>query len=313
MTSYQSIYRTWQSFRSGKSPTPSLDTFEYDLESNLTQLAKDLTNDNYHHGPYQHITITEKKRRDLSVATVRDRIVHRLVYDRLQPIFDHRLDPDVWSCRRGKGLHGALRRTQQLLISHPHSHIWRLDVTKFFDSVDRHVLIACLSRTIPDQQLLALCTGIIQSFAPGIPIGNLTSQIFANIYLHEFDRFVRHHLRPLAYVRYGDDSIIFARTRREALSYQRLGTDFLRTTLKLRVNPRNDVIATAHTGLHFLGHAITKNWIVVDRHTTQRATERVNLTNIASYQSLKLAKYPKKGLSWTVLDEIEGVTTIGVK
>ena len=192
------------------------------------RLCADLNTGRYRHGGYDHKIVNEKKRRDIAVAGVRDRVVHRLFYDYLVPIVDRRFDFDVWSCRPGKGLQQALRRTQQLTDRYANGWVWRGDVEKFFDHVNHQVLHDCLDGLIINRQALEILDTVIMSYATcpfeplgssdrfkgvGIPIGNLTSQIFANIYLHEFDRYVRHELRPSGYVRYGDDFVLFCASR----------------------------------------------------------------------------------------------------
>jgi hypothetical protein len=116
-------------------------------------------------------------------------------------------------------------------------------------------------------------------------------------------------LKPLAYVRYGDDAILFCKTRHEARKMRQNSVDFLKNELKLTINPKNDVIVPASAGLHFLGHAITDKYIVVDRHTTKSALQKANIGNIASYKSLKLVKWPKRQLDWQLLDEITEITS----
>ena len=163
-TDYKAIYLAWQNFIKGKKKTPNLDQFSYSLETNLLALAKDINNGSYRHGPYVGHIINEKKRRDIAVATVRDRIVHRLLYDHLIKIWDKTLDPDVYSCRKDKGLYKALHRTQQLLSKHHDSFVWRADVTKFFDSVDRTILLNALRGKVDnDDTLLWLCEETIKS------------------------------------------------------------------------------------------------------------------------------------------------------
>jgi hypothetical protein len=137
----------------------------------------------------------------------------------------------------------------------------------------------------------------------GIPIGNLTSQIFSNIYLNMFDRFVRHQLKPQGFVRYGDDFILIAPTRRRARHYQLVASKFLYDTFDLTVNPRSNVVVPAASGLHFLGHAVFSRYAVVDKHTSQAVLAKVRCGNLASYQSLALAKHIKKELYWRILDE----------
>jgi len=162
---YVTLYETWRCFRKDKRPSRALDDFAYHLEENLSCLAADLTQKSYRHGGYRSSTIQEKKRRDLAVASVRDRVVHRLLYDYLVERFDRTFDPDVWSCREGKGLHKCLERTQLLLRKHADSLVWRADITKFFDSVRHDVLLACLERKIGDDtRALWLCQEVIASY-----------------------------------------------------------------------------------------------------------------------------------------------------
>lgn len=125
--------------------------------------------------------------------------------------------------------------------------------------------------------------------------------------MNEFDRFVRHGLKPLTYLRYGDDAILVMKTRREARKFRETAIKFLNETLKLPVNPRNDAIFRADQPLHFLGHVITKNYVVTDKHTTKSVMKKVNLTNIASYKSLKLAKWPKREIDWIIAEELRAL------
>ncbi len=307
---YEELHAAWLAFRRHKKPSRSIDEFAYYLEANLRLLVQDIGQHTYRHGTYQTVVVHEKKRRDLAVASVRDRVVHRLVYDELVRVFNPTLDPDVWSCRPKKGLYGCLERTQGLLRRHVDAYIWRIDIAKFFDHVHHDTLRACLARRELRPQTMELSEQVITSFCRqpgvGIPIGNLTSQIFANIYLNEFDRYVRHTLKPLAYVRYGDDVVMWARNHRDAHYFREQSVHFLRHALKMEINPRSDVLFRSCRGLHFLGHVITSSYIVVDRHTTRSVLGKSSSRSIASYKSLRLASMPKKQLNWQLLDELNG-------
>lgn len=131
-SSVTGVWQAWQAFRRNKKRSRAIDEFESELETNLFDLARDLQTGQYHHGSYMHKIVHEKKRRDIYVASVRDRVVHRIVYDHLMPIVNPRLDDDVWSCRPGKGLHGALQRTQQLSYRYAGMWVYRADVRNFF-------------------------------------------------------------------------------------------------------------------------------------------------------------------------------------
>jgi retron-type reverse transcriptase len=307
---YEAVYRAWLAFRKGKQPTAPIDRFAYNLEADLERLSDDLSRDAYRHGGYQQIILHEKKRRDLAVAGVRDRVVHRLLYDYLLPIFDPVFDPDVWSCRHGKGLHKCVARTQTLLRTYPLSYVWRADITKFFDSVNQRLLVDCLGRRIGDDKVaMRLCREVIDSYhvrpGCGIPIGNLTSQLFANIYLHEFDRYVRHRLKPQAYVRYGDDFILFYVTCRRTRLASTEAMAFLAEQMNLIVNPKNDIVIAVRQGLKFLGHTVTADSAQVDIYTTRRVLQRVNWHNASSYRALPLVKTAKDGLDWILLNELD--------
>lgn len=307
--------QAWCVFRAGKRPSWAIDDFSYYLEQNIAEMTAEINNRTYRHGGYQHISVSDKKRRDLAVATVRDRVIHRYVYDKLVSCSDKSLDPDVWSCRRGKGLHGALDRTQKLLARYADDYVWRADITKFFDHVRHDVLERELARRLGrETELFWLAKEIVESYdilqtdrqtdnLCGIPIGNLTSQIFSNIYLNLFDRYVRHELKPLAYLRYGDDFILITPTRRQARHCQQVATELLYRSLGLRINPRSNVVVSTASGLHFLGHAVTAGYAVVDKHTSRSVLSKANLNNLASYQSLPLARQVKRELYWRVFDK----------
>lgn len=166
-------------------------------------LWQDLANGTYKHGVYKHLTLHQKKRSDLALAPIRDRLVHRLIYEKLVQQFDGTFDFDVWSCRKGKGLTACLERAKHFVASNQRGLFWKGDITKFYQNVDKEKLKEFVARRIKDSNLLNLTYAVIDSFEQGIPLGNLSSQVFANIYLHEWDRFVRHTLKAKAYLRYG--------------------------------------------------------------------------------------------------------------
>jgi retron-type reverse transcriptase len=164
-TSLTDLWRTWRVFRCGKKPSRAILAFEAELETNLLRLCLDLNSGRYVHGDYAHKIVNEKKRRDIYVATVRDRVVHRLVYDRLVPLFDPSFDYDVWSCRVGKGLDACLGRIAELSVRFPDAVVWRADITKFFDNVNHEVLRRCLRRRLYSGRELGLCDKIIESYS----------------------------------------------------------------------------------------------------------------------------------------------------
>ncbi|MDP3696992.1 MAG: hypothetical protein Q8R55_03060 [Candidatus Taylorbacteria bacterium] len=160
----ENIWESWRKFRKGKTISSELDEFQYYLERNLYQLYLDLNSGQYRHGKYRKFIVSDNKKREVSVAPIRDRVVHRLLYEYLVSIYDKIFIPDVWSCRKGKGLTGAIDRTRQLLARYNRSFVWRSDVKKFFDHVNHAVLADFIKNQIGDLKALQLLNEIINSY-----------------------------------------------------------------------------------------------------------------------------------------------------
>lgn len=308
------IWKAWSKFRKGKRMSMEMHEFQYHLHKNLNQLYRDLNSRAYRHGPYKKFTVCDNKRREISVSSVRDRVVHRLLYDYLVPLFDPTFVYDAWSCRKGKGLIGAIQRTQSFLNSYPDAYVWRADIKKFFDSVNHEILANLILKRANSSTTNWLISLVIRSYSTcsgtGIPIGNLTSQIFANIYLNELDHFVKHTLKPKAYLRYGDDFVIFVDSKEQIIEVRLKVIAFLQRALKLELHPTNDHIIQARQGLKFLGCWIypmgrkltNRNWV--------RVKERVNLRNISSYHGLvshHSTKKKQKEFRWRLLEDISSI------
>jgi len=316
--SLSNVWKSWFLFRKGKRKTKELESFQYHLEENLWRLYVDLNNGKYRHGGYRHFTIKEKKRRDIAVASIRDRVCHRLVYEYLVSVFDKTFIYDAWSCRKDKGVVGAIERAESFLRKYPKSFVWRADISKFFDNVDQSALLGTISRKIKDEKAIWLIENIIRSYSRGglkqtgrrgIPIGNLTSQVFANIYLNEFDRFVEHQLQPQSYLRYGDDFIIIARSRTEIETIRPRAMDFLSDALKMEINRKNDIIVPCRSGLFFLGVEIYPTGRRLRKSFWQLLDERLDLKNVASYFGLVRQHDCKKMnlLNWMIYNRMEKI------
>lgn len=159
------MWNSWWCFRRGKRATGELILFEYYEEQHLFNLQRDLAQGSYRHGPYRRFVVTDNKRREISVATLRDRVVHRLVYNYLVEIYDSTFSYDAWSCRKGKGVIGAIERAKEYAHKHPDSFVWRMDITKFFDSVQQTTLLSILARRLhQDIPASKLVREIIQSY-----------------------------------------------------------------------------------------------------------------------------------------------------
>ncbi|MBI5306436.1 hypothetical protein HZB04_02540 [Candidatus Wolfebacteria bacterium] len=161
--SLEKIWQSWFKFSKGKRKTKELEIFSYYLEQNLRALHFDLNIGRYKHGGYKNFIITDNKRREIRVASVRDKIIHRLLYEYLYKIYDKTFVYDAWSCRKEKGLFGAIERTQKFLSKCPNSFVWRADVKKFFDNVDQRTLLEILYLRIKDIKAINILKEIIIS------------------------------------------------------------------------------------------------------------------------------------------------------
>ena len=254
-------------------------------------LQTSLVNGRYKHGEYMHFEVNDSKRREIAVAPVRDRVVHRLLYDYLEPIWDKVFIYDAWSCRKGKGLHAATNRTAGFVHKYSNCWVWRADITKFFDSVDQAVLLSLIRRRISCQDTIQIIEEVLSSYyknevGRGMPIGNLTSQIFANVYLNEFDRYMTHTLKPLAYLRYGDDWLCFVKTKTELELTHDIAIKFLADTLKLNISQKVNKIQPAYRGFTFLGVDHWPDGMRLTLPTHLRLFQKIQPDNYSSYEAL---------------------------
>jgi len=288
-TSLSAFWRAWRKFSRGKRKTKEILNFWAGLEGELSALADDVRRGTYRHGPYYRFTVNDRKRREISVASIRDRVVHRLLYDHLVRVYDKSFDYDAWSCRKEKGLAACIVRLLSFAQRFPDAAAWRADIRKYFESMSHVVLWRELSRQPLDSVTFEFLSAVIGSFGVnkvGVPIGNITSQIFANIYLNAWDRHVRNVLKPLAYLRYGDDFVLIGRTSAETAGFRSAGAGWLRRDLKLEVQARNDTLSTVKNGIAMLGVVVYPGGIRLDSRARKRATDLTNRTNAASYEAL---------------------------
>jgi len=291
--SLENLFAAWQEFRKGKTKKRDVQEFEFNLEDNVFVLYKDLRSKTYQHGPYESFYVCDPKRRHIHKPSVRDRLLHHAIFRIIEPIFEKQFIFDVWSCRKGKGTHHAVERFQKLawkLSRNNTKTVWvlKLDIRKFFESVDQEILISILRRAIRDEQVMSLLQIIIKSFPSGIPLGNLTSQLFANVYLNEMDRLplLAKERGGVRYLRYCDDFMLLHRDRRVLeLILPRIHS-FLFESLHLSLHPRKIILDRYHHGIDFLGFVCFPHHRILRTKTKRRMLRRVNLINVASYRGL---------------------------
>lgn len=267
MISLESLLNAWDEFKKGKGNKADVQIFEYNLEDNLFRIHQDLKNKTYQHSNYTGFYVRDPKIRHIHKARVRDRIVHHLLFQCLNPIFEPTFIADSYSSRIGKGTHKAVKRlhvfTRKTQQTYGRCFVLKCDINKMFSSIDHQILLNIISKRIKDPGVFWFIQVIIKSFSSGlskngilkgIPIGNLTSQFFANVYLNELDQFIKHHLRIKYYIRYTDDFVIIHQDKYYLLNIKEKISDFLKTKLKLTLHPHKVHIRKYAQGIDYLGY-----------------------------------------------------------
>lgn len=291
IVSLENLFAAWKEFRRGKTGKKDVQAFELRLEDEVFVLHEELKNGTYAHGSYVSFYVCDPKRRHIHKPAVRDRLVHHAVFRVIEPLFERGFIFDAWSCRKGKGTHKAIERFQDFawkLSRNNTRTVWvlKLDIRKFFESVDQEILLQSLSNKIKDARTLDLLRIIIESFPKGIPLGNLTSQLFANVCLNELDRFVKHGLKMGYYLRYGDDFAILHEERNLLATFVPQVGEFLSKSLKLTIHPQKIVLAPYHRGVDFLGFVCFPHYRILRTKTKKRMLQRISADNKASYLGL---------------------------
>lgn len=256
---------------------------------NLLDLHRDLKNKTYRHSKYESFVITDPKRRLIHKASVRDRTLHRALYRILYSFFDKTFISDSFSCRNEKGVHKAVDRFRAFAYQVSQNHtrtcwVLKCDIKQFFWSIDHRILIRILGEYIPDKNIIWLLEKIIGSFETknkrniGLPLGNLTSQLFSNIYMNQFDQFVKHKLHIKHYVRYADDFVFLSDDKTSLKSLIPAIRSFLLFDLHLTLHPNKIFLKTFTSGVDFLG------WVhFTDHRTLRTVTRRRMLQRIESH------------------------------
>ncbi len=289
--SIDNLFISWKEFSFDKKKRKDVVLFAMNLMDNIFKLYYELKNRTYIHNSYQAFKINDPKPRDIHKATVRDRLVHHSIYRILYPYFDKKFIYDSYSCRVEKGTHKAIYRFQSFgrkVSKNNTKTCWVLkcDIRKFFASIDHRILKEILAKHIQDKDILSLLFNIIDSFTSkgggiasalvkGLPLGNLTSQLLVNIYMNEFDQYVKHKLKVKYYIRYEDDFVILNTNKAELENLQNKIVEFLENKLKLQLHPDKVFIKTLASGVDFLG------WVHFSEHRVLRtATKKRMFRNL---------------------------------
>ena len=272
ITEFENLHLAFKRAARGKRSRWDVAGFEYDLEANLLELQDELRAQTYRPSPYHNFTVYDPKPRLISAAPFRDRVVHHALCNVIEPLFERRFIDDSYACRVGKGTHAALDRAQMYAQRYP--YVLKCDVQHFFPRMDHAVLRAQFRRVIRDPQTLWLIDQILDGGAGihaaeaapyfpgddlfaalrphGLPIGNLTSQFWANVYLNPLDHFVKRELKCVAYLRYVDDFLLFAADKSVLHAWKKQLIEFA-ASLRLHLHEPEAAVFPVEAGVPFLG------------------------------------------------------------
>src|ERR1035437_1730938 len=313
ITTTEKLLKAWQEFLHDKKDRKDVILFQAKLMDNIFDLQNDLKNKIYTHGVYYAFNISDPKPRIIHKATVRDRLLHHLIYQELYEYFDSKFIHDSYSCRLEKGTHKAINRFRDFFrkVSQNNTRsclVLKCDIRKFFANIDHKVLKEILAKHIKDKDIIWLLSSVIDSFhtqpsvvnsaiaenttkhiyaiahicKKGLPLGNLSSQLLVNIYMNEFDQFIKRELKIKYYIRYADDFVILSQDKKYLETILIKMTELLENKLKLQMHPDKVFIKTIASGVDFLG------WVNFPEHRVLRtSTKRRMLKNLEDNPKLE--------------------------
>ena len=259
----------------GKHCKTSVISYMKNLYENILRLRTELLNGEFEIGRYHYFKVYDPKERVICAASFEERVVHHAIMNVCHRYFERHLIHDTYATRKGKGIYAAMEKAQKGMRKY--NYVAKLDVRKYFDSISHSVLKIKLARLFKDKELLNLLYGIIDSYSvkedTGIPIGNLTSQYFANFYLSFLDHYAKENLKIPVYVRYMDDILLFGCDKNEVKNKVVMVKRYIAEELRLELKP--EVLLHTNSGVSFLGYSIYKNKILLSRRSKIRFKKKM--------------------------------------
>ncbi|EKE21663.1 MAG: retron-type reverse transcriptase [uncultured bacterium] len=296
--SFQELLSAYYHCRNHKRNTINAAKFETNFEVKLLQLEKELCAHNYSPGRSVCFVVTEPKTREIFAADFGDRVIHHLLIERLEPIWEPKFIFHSYACRKDKGAIKAMLSLRKILKKTPSSHFLQIDIRSFFISLNKEILFKLIQAQVKNPEIIWLAKKIIfhdptSNFSRkgqlklfnllpegkslfdipntrGLPIGNLTSQFFANVYLNELDQFVKHNLKAKYYLRYVDDMVILHSDPRQLQVWHDEIDNFLRQKLKLELHPEKTILKPGSQGINFVGYIVKPDYTIVRNRTIKK-------------------------------------------
>lgn len=289
------LYLAYRKARQGKGHSYGVLHFEKNLSENITQIQTELITESYTTSQYEVFTIFDPKEREIYRLPFRDRVVHHAIMNVLENLWTSTLISQTYSCIKGRGIHGALKNIKRDLKDNESTrYCLKMDIRKFYPSIDHDILKAIIRKKIKDTKLLTLLDGIIDS-APGVPIGNYLSQFLANLYLSYFDHWLKEEKQVKYYYRYADDMVILGKTK-EYLHQLRSDIEtYLRNKLHLELKRNYQVFPVESRGIDFVGYVFYHTHILLRKSIKKNFCRRVSSLN---KKKLTTKEYRIRICSW---------------
>lgn len=279
--SYENLLLAFKKAKKRKSKKKYVLDFEKNLKQNLKQLQQELINNTYEPKPLTTFTIRDPKTRKISASAFRDRIIHHALINIIQPIFEKTFILDSCANQKKKGTSFAIKRfdffKRKIFKT---GFIFKADIKHYFQEVDQSILLDIIKQKIKDKKIINLIKTILKNHKTkikdkGMPLGNLTSQFFANVYLNELDYFIKHKLKIKYYIRYVDDFVIFCKKKIMLMYYKNKISNFLKIHLKIELHPEKSKIFPIKKGATFLGFRIFYYHKLLKKSNRKRILERI--------------------------------------
>jgi len=307
--SFENLYLASRKSRQGKRRKLEVIKFEHLLEEHLFNIQAQLKDETYQFGNYRKFIVTEPKERLIASAPYRDRVVHHALCNLIEPILDKAMIFDSYACRINKGSHRAIIKTQSFIKKY--KYCLKFDIKKYFFTIDHEILIKDIQKKITDDKIIVLINKILNTYTSkkefyfpmngdtlfdclrprGLPIGNLTSQLFANFYLTSLDRFIKNNLKIKAYIRYMDDGVLFSNCKAELQKIKNQISVFCEKK-RLKLHQNKTQIFPVKNGLKYLGFHIYPNYCRI---------LRPNLIRFKHKFKLRCKQYETGEIAWNNL------------
>lgn len=272
----ENLYLAYEKAKQGKSKRWGVVLFERHLDENIKQIHSELLDGTYKTSNYEIFIIHDPKERTIFRLPFRDRVVHHAIMNILEPIWTSIFISNTYACIKGKGIHTALTHLKRDLINTELTrYCLKMDIRKFYPSVDHAVLKSIIRRKIKDSRLLQLLDGIIES-APGIPIGNYLSQFFANLYLSYFDHWLKEILNVKFYYRYADDMVILGDSKEYLRNTLAEINNYLNSKLNIQLKGNYQIFPVEARGIDFVGYVFFHTHILMRKTIKKRFCKRTS-------------------------------------